>query len=188
MKMWKSNHIQASRPIIACRGENRKGERWLSSWFIQAELPLCRTASAGGDEMYNVEIHLRIIPYQRRQPSMDCVAPLDGDALFHTLHSLTLTHAHQSSGFSTGESFSSGKPTHGGWETSGASEDLLPVRNKGRYDTSQEYDANSGTDLFNADLIPVIRMRWNFSNQRCTCILGSGPLLLLDHRVGNLEH
>lgn len=96
MKMWKINHIQASRQIIACRGGNRKGERWLSSWFIQAELPLWRTASAGGDEMYNVEILQRIIPYHRRQPSMDCVAPLDGGVVWCTLSHSSLTHTHPS--------------------------------------------------------------------------------------------
>lgn len=55
--------------------------------------PLCNMVPAGGDEMYNVEIHQRIILYQRRQPSMDSMLCRQWHGLMHFLAHLTI-HSH----------------------------------------------------------------------------------------------
>lgn len=92
-----------SKPIIfprrVKRGEEIKMRRerdgypaygiaaWAIGLFSRSSL-LCNMASAEGDEMYNVKIHQRIIPYQRRQPSMDSVLCREWHGLMHSFRAL----------------------------------------------------------------------------------------------------
>lgn len=63
--------------------------------LFSLSLLLCNTASAGGEEMHNVEIHRRIIPYERQLPSMDPVLRSRWHGLMHSLtHSTLFPHFH----------------------------------------------------------------------------------------------